>query len=62
MTDQNELDRLISRMRTAGATVDVSTDSQGHYRSIKIFGIKGIGPFPMAPIAAAEHMRDFLEG
>jgi len=64
MTDTNELDRLVASARYWGATVAVKYDDDAMrdegrriYESIQVAGLKGVGPYPMSPIAAAETLR-----
>lgn len=60
MTDDKEIRLLVCRMRLAGAAVIVATDREGYVDSVQISGAKGIGPYPMGPIGAAERMREWL--
>lgn len=60
MIDRKELEQLAARMRLRGALVTVTNDRDGHVAQIRISGAKGIGPFPMSPLSAAERMREFL--
>jgi hypothetical protein len=60
MIDRKELETLIAKARGAGATVTVKHDEQGWIKSVQVSGLKGVGPFPMAPIAFGERMREVL--
>lgn len=57
MTDTKELSSLIECIRSMGANVDVQYDVEGYIDTVQISGVKGVGPYPMSPIAAAECMR-----
>jgi hypothetical protein len=59
MTDRRELEALIAKAKTA-ASVEVVRDATDYPVSIAVIGLKGVGPFPMAPIAFAERMREVL--
>jgi hypothetical protein len=60
MTNTAELNSLIAKMSNNGCDVTCTRDAEGRYTEIAISGAKGIGPFPMSPISAAERMREFL--
>lgn len=64
MTDTYELDSLIIRARSLGATVVIEYDAgalakEGRqiYQTIQVSGLAGVGPYPMSPISAAETLR-----
>ena len=57
MTSRKELEALISKLRSRGASVEVRHDSEGHINTVAVSGVKGIGPFPMSPISFAEKAR-----
>lgn len=63
-TDNQELELLIRLIEDKGGIVTVTYEPNDEGRklfgTIQISGIKGIGPYPMAPIAAAERMRAVL--
>lgn len=65
-TDRRELETLCRVMRATGATVTVREDVEGYIDTIQIeqlipaAGRRTIGPYPMAPLAAAEAMRAYL--
>lgn len=60
-TDTRELELLIRRVKDKGGVVTVTYEANDEGRTlfdtIQITGMKGIGPYPMTPIAAAEAMR-----
>jgi hypothetical protein len=68
MTDNKELIELISQVeRYTKGVVTVTYDNnamseQGRtiIDTVQITGVKGVGPFPMSPIAAAERMRSIV--
>lgn len=67
MVSNSELRDLVERLRAHGAQVDVTYDaalqaSEGRdvIDSVTVAGVRGIGPHPMAPIAAAERIREAL--
>lgn len=67
MTDEKELRQLIQDIRDRGAIVTVTLDEAARLQegrelidSVQIEGVKGIGPHPMSPVAAAEAMREAL--
>lgn len=64
MTTTKELDQLTKRMRDAGRLVltkyTLTEDGRTIYDSITILNTPGIGEHPMAPIRAAEIMREWL--
>ncbi len=65
MISNNELLDLIERIRAEGATVVVEQsrpDGEGRYlvETVTVAGVRGIGPYPMGPIAAAEAIRAAL--
>lgn len=67
MVDNHELVTLIHRAREAGAIVHVDYDYAAFKEEgrrlvsrVQVHGARGVGPFPMAPIAAAEALRRFL--
>jgi hypothetical protein len=59
MTSTKELETLVATITAKGARATVEY-SNGEISSVEIRGAKGIGPCPMAPIHAAERMREFL--
>lgn len=60
MTDRQELEALMIIAANKGASVKAERDDTGYPISITVAGLKGVGPFPMAPIAFAERMREVL--
>jgi hypothetical protein len=60
MTTTKELETLVARMIANGARATVHYNFTRNPVSIQIHDAKGIGPHPMAPIAAAETMRTWL--
>lgn len=65
MTDTKELETLVAKMIAKGARARINYDhSEGRNAvgSVEIYDAKGIGSHPMAPIAAAERMREWLAG
>lgn len=60
MTCTKELEALVAKMIAHGARATVNYDGTRNPVSIQIHDAKGIGPHPMAPIAAAETMRAWL--
>lgn len=60
MTDRRELEALIAKAENAGAELTVERDETGYPVAIAVKGLKGVGPFPMAPISFAERMRQVL--
>jgi len=60
MTDPREIRSLAARMEAKGATVTLTNDADGYLARVQIEGAKGIGPFPMPLISAAERMREWL--
>lgn len=67
MTSEKEIYALIERARLAGAVVTVTHgddanahDSRGFVSSVTVTGMRGVGPFPMPPLCAAERLRDAL--
>jgi hypothetical protein len=58
MIDRKELETLIAMARAAGATVTVNHDGEGCIESVQVAGLKGVGPYPMTPIAFGERMRE----
>jgi hypothetical protein len=64
MTDTRELDELVATARYHGATVTVEYDKEAQategrrvYESIQVSGMRGVGPFAMSPLSAAETLR-----
>ena len=62
MTDTKELEALVAKMIAKGARATVDYGGTRNPVSIQIHDAKGIGRYPMAPIAAAEAMRAWLAG
>lgn len=63
MTDIKELEALIAKMIAKGARATINynqSEGRNAVASVQIHDAKGIGPHPMAPIAAAEAMRAWL--
>lgn len=60
MTDREELEQLIKKAEDRGANLDVERDVTGYPVSVTVRHLKGVGPFPMGPIAFAERMREVL--
>ena len=67
MTTTAELKSLIEKAEAKGATVTVTfdeeimeTEGREIYETIQVSGLKGCGPFPMSPIAAAERLRELV--
>jgi hypothetical protein len=66
MTDNAELLNLIEGLRLRGAEITVTMDEEAKAEgrelvaTVTVSGVRGIGPYPMAPIAAAEAMRAAL--
>jgi hypothetical protein len=60
MVDRRELETLIAKAKSAWASIEVERDETDHPISIAVVGLRGVGPFPMAPIAFAERMREVL--
>jgi hypothetical protein len=65
MTNNKELHALVTRACDAGANVLVTYDhaariSEGRkiIATVQVQGVKGIGPYPMPAIRAAERLRD----
>lgn len=59
MTDRRELEHLIKMAAERGASVTIGRSSNGD-ATYAVSGLKGVGPFPMAPISFAERMREVL--
>lgn len=67
MTNTDEILALADRMAKAGASVLIEFDAHARttegrmiVNTVQITDAKGIGPYPMSPIGAAERMRAFL--
>jgi hypothetical protein len=66
MTSQQELRDLIRRAQQAGAIVITTTcpaavlEGRDIITSVKVAGLPGVGPFPMATLTAAERLREVL--
>lgn len=67
MTNTAELLSLIHQARALGADAFITWDSEAKRTEgrdiivrVTVTGAKGIGPYPMAPIAAAERLREFV--
>ena len=67
MISNSELFNLVERLRAHGAKVDVTYDAdlkaaedRDVIASVSVAGVRGIGPHPMSPIAAAERIREAL--
>ena len=62
MTDQREIDELITWAESQGATVEIITGEDSIYEngdpSYRVTGLRGCGPYPLPPIAFAELMRE----
>lgn len=61
MTDTYELDRLVQQARALGATVvvtyELNDEGRRLYESVTVRNLRGIGPYPMSPLSAAETLR-----
>ena len=66
MTNDAEIEALAERARKMGAAVtilrkpefeDGRPTGRNPIESVQVAGLKGVGPFPMSPIAAAERLR-----
>jgi len=69
MTTTAELKKLIEMAEMRGASVVATLDEQAMinegreiFDTIQISGLKGCGPYPMSPIAAAEKLRQLTGG
>jgi hypothetical protein len=67
MTSEKELRELVEKARCMGALVEVAHDAHATATEgrqvidmVRVVGVKGIGPFPMPAIAAAEALRQFV--
>lgn len=66
MTDTRELNQLIAKAQAKGAKVEIEWDVEAElegrqiHSTIRVTGLKGCGPFPMAPISAAERLRELV--
>ena len=67
MTDNKELIELIRKIKVIGGNVTVTYDNEALQNegrqiidTVQISGVKGIGPYPMSAIGAAESMRRAL--
>lgn len=67
MTTQKEIIDLIEKARSLGATVNVTYSEKAKLeegrdiiQTVQISGLRGCGPHPMAPIAAAEILRTLV--
>lgn len=60
MTDRKDLEALKVRMEAKGAAVAFRIDGAGHIAGVTIRNARRIGPHEMAPLSAAERMRDWL--
>jgi len=61
MTTTKELNNLIAKAEKMGADITVvwnEEDGRKLHESVAVKGLKGCGPFPMSPIAAAERLRE----
>ena len=58
MTDRKELESLKSRAASRGVVVEIDDTEEGGIE-VRVRGAKGIGPFPMPPIRAAERLREW---
>jgi hypothetical protein len=58
MVSRKELESLIEWADSTEATVTVEREFDGFPKSITVHGMQGVGPFPMAPIYAAEILRE----
>jgi len=60
MTSRDELETLATRMTENGAYVFFRFDMEDRIAGVTIDNAKGIGPHEMAPLSAAERMREWL--
>jgi hypothetical protein len=67
VVSNSELLNLIEALRIHGAEITVTMDEEARasegrdlIATVTVAGVRGIGPYPMAPIAAAEAMRAAL--
>lgn len=63
MTDEKELMSLILQVMEIGGNVNVTyEENEGCMLidTVQINNVKGCGPYPMSPIAAAEKMREIV--
>lgn len=60
MTDRKEIMELKEKIEGLGGTVTITNDAEGWIDSVKIEGIKGVGPCAMNPVYAAERMREVV--
>lgn len=69
MTSDKEIEALALRARHLGATVTITRTREiedgrptgrNPIDTVQVAGLKGVGPFPMSPIAAAERLREVL--
>ena len=59
MTNNEELKKLIAAVTAKGANVHL-THYDDEISSVQILGMKGVGPFPMPVVQAAERMREIV--
>lgn len=66
MTDDKEIEALVAKARAMGATVTILRQlereagrltGRNPIQTVQVAGLKGVGPYPMSPIAAAERLR-----
>lgn len=60
MTHRKEIESLAARLRERGASVTLRLDGEGFVDGVTVSGVRGIGPFEMAPISFAERAREAL--
>lgn len=66
MTSEQELLDLIEKASQMGADVNVTYCEHEKKKgwniidTVQVIGIKGIGHYPMTPIAAAETLREYI--
>lgn len=66
MTSTQELRALIAKAEARGATITVTKcawaelEGRDVIESVQVAGLRGVGPFPMGAVAAAERLRQVL--
>jgi len=58
MTDRKEIMELKGKIEAMGGQVTITEDAEGWIDTVKIEGVKGVGPCAMNPVYAAERMRE----